>query len=181
MRVPEKIRKLTGRERRRIHQRIAREAERQRMRMAVPNLQFGSRPGGIVVMLLVMVIVGGALVGRSRRARFERAPKPPPAALAREELQVLRTALEDFRRDCRRYPATAEGLEALVHNPGMRRWSGPYVNLIKPDPWTNRYLYAYEDGRVLLRSCGPDGTPETADDLTAEPTAPAPLHAPAER
>jgi hypothetical protein len=40
---------------------------------------------------------------------------------------TLRTALITFYANCGRYPTNEEGLKALVVNPGLRCWDGPYL------------------------------------------------------
>lgn len=157
---------LGARERLRIRQKIAREAERQRRQISAyaPGLDFGRRPLGVLFILMVMALLGGALVARVKKATFS-LQKPPPAAVARKELAVLRIALDDFRRDCGRYPVNTEGLEALVHNPDVQGWNGPYINCLKADPWKHRYLYSFDGRLVKLVSAGPDGVQNTEDDM----------------
>jgi general secretion pathway protein G len=168
MYVPSQVKRLTHREKKRALKRIAREAERQRMRMFVPDAAVGRKPYGVILLLLLMVLVGVPLVRQARMFRFQPQPKPDPRVVAREELSIFRTALDDFWKDCGRYPAAQDGLEALIHNPGLPRWQGPYLNAIKSDPWKRRYLYEMKDGRITVISRGPDGIKGSADDLTAE-------------
>lgn len=166
MYIPANVRRLSFRERRRAHKRLAREADRERMRTFVSALRPGQRPGGLMVVIAVLLIAGGALLGKVRRLPPSRPPpKPTSTAVAREELRILKTALDDFKRDCGRYPATEEGMESLVHNPGTFLWNGPYLTILKPDPWKHRYGYACRDESILIRSAGPDGIEDTADDL----------------
>ena len=40
-------------------------------------------------------------------------------------LSIL-TSLASFRLDCGRYPTQVEGLSALLNDPGIRGWQGPY-------------------------------------------------------
>jgi hypothetical protein len=41
-------------------------------------------------------------------------------------LFLIGYALASFARDCGRYPTFDEGLMALLTNPGVKGWSGPY-------------------------------------------------------
>jgi type II secretion system protein G len=93
----------------------------------------------------------------------------PPEVRTTQNLGVLRTALECYRRDCERYPTTGEGLFALVHPLRVQGWKGPYITMLKPDPWHNPYLYGCTNETVFLSSAGPDGLPETEDDIAAPP------------
>lgn len=123
-------------------------------------------PATLLMVLAVMTLVGGMT---AVRALSRPSWRTQPIAMARRHLQVLRIALDYFRADCGQYPTTEEGLDALVKNPGHPEWSGPYVNWIRPDPWQHPYQYACVNGQVTLFSCGPDGQPGTADDLSAPP------------
>ena len=102
-------------------------------------------------------------------------------------LQQVASALDVYRLNMGRYPTEQEGgLNALVAKPTFEnermgeKWKGPYL---KPgtrleDPWGHKIRYELVD-RTLdeqksgppykLFSMGPDGQPETEDDI--------PLHA----
>lgn len=41
---------------------------------------------------------------------------------------TLSVSLDAFRLDNGRYPTTEEGLTALISNPGLQTWDGPYVS-----------------------------------------------------
>lgn len=43
------------------------------------------------------------------------------------EYNMLVTALEAFQIDTGRYPTRDEGLQALVRDPGVAGWAGPYI------------------------------------------------------
>jgi len=90
----------------------------------------------------------------------------------RDNLHTLRLALLALRQDCGRYPTTTEGLAALLRNPGLAGWQGPYLldAKIKPDPWGRPFAYASGDGvDYALSSHGADGRPGTEDDLVPPP------------
>ena len=94
-----------------------------------------------------------------------------PENVAAREVAVLRIALANFMQDCKRYPDQSEGLVALLNNPGVSGWNGPYLTLLRPDPWGKSYIYRVgtnESGYALL-SAGPDGTDGTADDINPGP------------
>lgn len=87
-------------------------------------------------------------------------------------------ALSAFRVDVGRFPTAAEGLTALLRQPaGVRNWRGPYVAVTNParpfaDPWGNDYrlvitpLPGSPGSTASIKSNGPDGLPDTADDLS---------------
>jgi len=90
---------------------------------------------------------------------------PDAIRLAQDNMSVLGVALDAFREDCGRFPATAEGLAALVHNPGAGTWKGPYIVKLKPDPWGTPFRYTSDGSQVTLFSVGVDGKEGTADDI----------------
>lgn len=122
----------------------------------------------LVEMLLVVVIIGvlaGVLAtrlsGRSQEARIARAQSDIRGSLS--------LALDLFEQDIGRYPTTDEGLDALVVDPGIEGWKGPYLRTgLKPDPWGVPYEYSisYETPHLYeLRSAGPDRQLGTEDDI----------------
>lgn len=127
----------------------------------------------LIEMLLVVTIIGvlagviaTSLSGRSEEARVARARADITGSIS--------LALDLFERDTGRYPTTDEGLAALVTNPGIDGWKGPYLkNGLKPDPWGRAYVYALssatsetEVAQYQLSSMGKDGQQGTEDDVT---------------
>ncbi len=112
---------------------------------------------------------------------------PPPGGfqkgksrIAEIQIKEFDEGLQRFRYDIGRYPTTAEGLNALLHNPGLASWRGPYiVGREKPgipsDPWGRPFIYACpgEHEAYDLLSYGRDGVPggegEDTDIKTAAP------------
>ena len=112
----------------------------------------------LVELLVVMVIIGliAALVGPRL---FPKLGKGKQSA-AKAQIELLGQALDQFRLDVGRYPATQEGLNALVTNPGIEKWEGPYLKKELPvDPWGRPYLYQQPGahGEYDLYSYGSDG------------------------
>ncbi len=87
------------------------------------------------------------------------------------QVAAFETGLDLFRRDCGRYPSTAENLAALVTRPTdipEARWHGPYFERIPLDLWGRAYAYrcpgVHDTNRFDLYSCGPDGLSKTGGD-----------------
>ena len=78
----------------------------------------------IVVVGLGVVVVAAGVILPSAGSH----PAKKEAAIAM--MADFRNGLEKFRKDVGRYPTQAEGLEALVKDPGVAGWRGPYW---KPD------------------------------------------------
>lgn len=114
----------------------------------------------LVEMLVVMVILAllAALVGPRI---FPKLGKGKQSA-AKAQIELLGQALDHFRLDIGRLPTTQEGLKALVINPGVEKWDGPYLKKELPaDPWGRPYQYQSPGthGEYDLVSHGRDGSP----------------------
>ena len=86
------------------------------------------------------------------------------------DLRNMAAAIELFSDDTGRYPATEEGLVALVDAPeGLEDWRGPYLKKIVPDKWGTPYRYSFpgpkSGGPFDLISAGADRKFGTRDDL----------------
>ncbi len=112
------------------------------MRMIRPPLRV-SEQGFTLLEIMVVVVIIGLLVaavapnfiGQIGTAEINR---------AKTDIRSIETALTLYRLDNFRYPSTAEGLEALVTNPGEAsapNWK-QQLSKIPVDPWNQPYLYA---------------------------------------
>lgn len=101
-------------------------------------------------------------------------------------IQQVESALDTYRLNLGRYPTDEQGLDALMTKPTFEnerlgeKWAGPYL---KPgttleDAWGNKLRYEVTDTsldlettgsspRFKLYSVGPDGQPDTQDDIKA--------------
>ena len=82
-------------------------------------------------------------------------------ARARAELESIATALESFRRE-RGFYLESKSEAALIDNLNPRY----LARVIRVDPWHQPYQYEGARTSFVLRSNGPDGKPDTADDVT---------------
>lgn len=127
--------------------------------------------GGFTLLeLLVVMVIIGLLVGYVAPRYFSQIGKSE-IKTAQAQIDALEKALDQYRLDVGRYPATEQGLSALNTQPaGETRWHGPYLKKAVPrDPWGQVYQYRFpgEHGDFDLYSLGPDGKPggegESAD------------------
>ncbi len=85
------------------------------------------------------------------------------AAILRVQLADLEGGLDMYRLEVGRYPSTAEGLEALMKDPGAKNWAGPYLKKkwVPRDPWGYAFHYrGDQSGQSYdLWSYGADGLP----------------------
>jgi general secretion pathway protein G len=118
--------------------------------------------GFTLLELLVVMVIIGLLAGYVGPKLFGQIGKSEVKA-TRAQIDGLSKALDQYRIDVGRYPATEQGLDALVHAPaGETKWAGPYLaKAIPKDPWGNEYRYASpgEHGEYDLQSYGRDGRP----------------------
>ncbi len=123
----------------------------------------------LVELMLVLVILGilAGLVlpkfaGRSEQARI---------TATVTQIATFNTALGAYEVDTGAYPASQDGLRALVIQPGNANgWHGPYLQSdIPPDPWGHPYVYQcpgkLNPSGYDIISMGPDGQLGTADDI----------------
>lgn len=126
--------------------------------------------GFTLLELLVVMVIIGLLAGYVGPRYFAQIGKSEIKA-ARAQIDSLDKALEQFRLDTGHFPATEQGLPALITRPANEsRWDGPYLKKDVPlDPWGNPYVYKMpgEHGDFDLLSFGKDGqsggTAESAD------------------
>jgi hypothetical protein len=79
---------------------------------------------------------------------------------ASDELSTIAQALSEFRRD-RGYYVVADRESVLIDYLSPRY----LIRVIRVDPWHRPYHYEGQQDRYSLRSLGPDGKPNTPDDI----------------
>jgi general secretion pathway protein G len=120
----------------------------------------------ITIISVLAAVVMPRFFGRSQEARI--------VAARQSIVGTFGVALDLFEQDTGRYPAGDEGLLALIQNPQVSNWHGPYLKTtsIPLDPWGNQYRYTYPGeltGSEFLYdivSAGPDGVYGNEDDIT---------------
>ena len=123
----------------------------------------GDDRGFTLIELLVVVIILGLLVGLVGPRLLGRVGQSKTAA-ARAQVELLGASLDQYKLDIGSYPSSAQGLDALVKNPGSDRWAGPYLkkSSVPKDPWGNPYQYACcpgQHGDYDLWTYGADNAP----------------------
>jgi general secretion pathway protein G len=120
----------------------------------------------ITILSVLAAVVTPRFFGRSQDARI--------AAAKQTIAGSFDIALALFEQDIGRYPGVDEGLEALIQNPQVNNWRGPYLQsaTVPSDPWGNPYRYSYpseltnSEHLYDIVSAGPDGSFGTQDDIT---------------
>lgn len=120
----------------------------------------------ITIISVLAAVVVPRFFGRSREARI--------VAATQTITGTFGVALDLFEQDNGRYPTNEEGLLALIQNPQLPNWHGPYLKstTVPLDPWGKPYRYSYPSELTSsevfydLVSAGPDGIYGNEDDLT---------------
>ena len=116
--------------------------------------------GFSLIELLVVIIILGLIAGLVGPRLFGRVGQSKQAA-ARAQIELFGAALDQYRLDVGAYPPAAAGLQALVQNPNVPNWNGPYLKkpAVPLDPWGRAYVYRAPAERAPyeIMSLGADG------------------------
>ena len=161
--------------RRRALENIRQEAEQKKAELqgaVSASTSIKKSPRIYLLIIFILAMIGLAVVNRTDRA-VERTRTPETRMF--NNLDVLATALGRYHFHTGVYPTAEQGLAALVRDPGTNlvpHWNGPYISHLPKDIWGTPFVYApsaVAGGLPTLFSCGPDGLPDTDDDLRADP------------
>lgn len=98
--------------------------------------------GFTLIEIMVVVVIIGVLAA-TIIPQFIGTTHDAKVSAAKGHVAELESALERFNVHMDRYPTAEEGLKALVEAPSAedKKWRGPYIKLLRPDPWGNPYQY----------------------------------------
>lgn len=112
--------------------------------------------GFTLIELLIVLVILGLLASLVAPKMFSKVDSSK-IKTAETQLKLLETALDTYRLDVGKHPAS---LDELIKSTA-KNWDGPYLPKEVPlDPWGNPYVYAAPgpDGKAFdLRSYGKDG------------------------
>ncbi len=125
-----------------------------------PDIRRSRQAGFTLIELLVVLVILGLLAGLVG-PRILSYLGGARADSARLQIENFKSALDLYAIDVGGYPTTAQGLKALMANPGgVRGWNGPYLrsNALPEDPWGGAYNYRApgQHGAFDLYSLGAD-------------------------
>jgi general secretion pathway protein G len=127
-----------------------------------------SDKGWTLMELIIVLVILGLLAAVVGPKIYDKVIKSKDQ-IAKIQIGEFDSALQLYSFDVGRFPLTAEGLEALVQNPGnLGSWKGPYLKKSVPkDPWDKPYVYNSPGthGDYDLYSFGADGAEGTDDDI----------------
>ena len=119
--------------------------------------------GFTLLELLVVIVIIGLLAAYVGPKYFSQLGKSE-VTVARAQIEAFEKSLDTYRLDVGRYPATEEGLNALMTAPptAASKWNGPYLKKGVPlDPWGHAYQYRAPGSKAEyeILSLGKDGQP----------------------
>ncbi|SFW37696.1 type II secretion system major pseudopilin GspG [Nitrosovibrio sp. Nv17] len=137
------------------------------MRYRSVQRRASTQKGFTLLELLVVMVIIGLLAGYVAPKYFSQVGKSEVKA-AQAQIDAIEKALDQYRLDVGRYPATEQGLGSLVTRPANEsKWQGPYLKkMVPPDPWGRPYVYRNpgEHSEFDLYSYGKDGQPGGSGD-----------------
>ena len=126
--------------------------------------------GFTLIEVMVVVVILGILAAFIVPKLMDR-PDAARVAKAKSDIGAVESALNLYRLDNHRYPATDDGLEALIERPANApAWKeGGYLDRLPVDPWGKPYQYLSPGvhGTVDIFSYGADGA-EGGDGANAD-------------
>jgi general secretion pathway protein G len=118
--------------------------------------------GFTLLEVLVVIAIIGLLVGFVAPAALRQLGRAR-SSVAQQSIERLGAVLDMYKLDVGTYPATSDGLQALLEKPSDAvNWNGPYLKADTGvmDPWNHPYVYRSPSQRTNhdydICSLGPD-------------------------
>lgn len=121
-----------------------------------------NRDGFTLIEIIIAVAIVAILAGAVTPLAFKEMVKARQEATYKE-LDTLNQALMDFYEDTGRFPSEGEGLAALLADPGVAGWQGPYVSADGSDPVQELNTDSFNEAYVY--DLDPSTNPAGAADL----------------
>jgi general secretion pathway protein G len=95
----------------------------------------------LIEIMVVVVILG--ILAATIIPQFIGTTHDAKVSAAKAHVAELESAVERYYIHMDRYPTSEEGLNVLVEAPATdeKKWRGPYIKQLRPDPWGNPYQY----------------------------------------
>ena len=111
-------------------------------RLPISKTGYIKSGGFTLVEIMVVVAILGLLAVAVVPTVFNQSGKAQEKRIA-SDIRQIEAQLKLYRLDAFSYPSSAEGLQALVTEPGNSgNWRGPYIDTLPQDPWGREYRYA---------------------------------------
>jgi general secretion pathway protein G len=101
------------------------------------------RSAGFTLLEIMVVVIIIGVLAATIIPQFMGTTHDAKVSAAKADVAQLENALERFNLHMDRYPTMDEGLKVLVEAPAGedKKWRGPYIKQLRPDPWGNPYQY----------------------------------------
>lgn len=102
-----------------------------------------SRSDGFTLIEIMVVVIILGILAATILPNLLSTKNEAKIGAAKASVAEIENALERFNIHMDRHPTSEEGLKALVEQPpgDEKKWRGPYIKILRPDPWGNPYQY----------------------------------------
>jgi general secretion pathway protein G len=109
--------------------------------MKVRCTQKRTQAFSLIEIMIVVVILG--ILAATIIPQFIGTTSEAKVGAAKAGIAELESAIERFHIHMDRHPTTEEGLKVLLEPPAGEesKWRGPYIKVLRADPWGNPYQY----------------------------------------
>ncbi len=109
--------------------------------MKTHRIQKRTHGFSLIEIMIVVVILG--ILAATIIPQFMGTTGEAKVGAAKSAIAELESSLERFNIHMDRLPTNEEGLKVLLQAPTGEEttWRGPYIKVLRPDPWGNPYQY----------------------------------------
>jgi general secretion pathway protein G len=109
--------------------------------MKTHRIQKRTHGFSLIEIMIVVVILG--ILAATIIPQFMGTTGEAKVGAAKSAIAELESSLERFNIHMDRLPTNEEGLKVLLQAPTGEetKWRGPYIKVLRPDPWGNPYQY----------------------------------------
>ena len=106
-------------------------------------LSLRKRSAGFTLLEIMVVVIVIGVLAATIIPQFMTTTTDAKVSAAKADISQLENAIERFNLHMDRFPTSDEGLKVLVEAPpgDDKKWRGPYIKLLRDDPWGNPYQY----------------------------------------